>query len=311
MPESRKEIEEAAIGWLIRLRDGGAEDWERFVLWLEANPVHAEIYDEVALADRTFDSLPRARPRAIVPVPARPPSGWVSRRAFVGWGGAAALLATLGYVSLIPRSEIYAVETGLGERRSVDLAGGSRIDLNGSTKIFLDRDNSRFARLDSGEALFTVAHDAARPFIVEVGDALLQDMGTIFNVIRSGSALEVAVAEGAVLFNPEREAVNLSPGMVLRQAGGDASVSLGDPGEIGGWHQQRLSYSGAPIARVAADLTRNLGVPVTASPEVAANPFSGLILLERDRELLFQRVSLLLGVEVRRSGDGWLLTEDR
>ncbi|QHL90470.1 hypothetical protein GVO57_06010 [Sphingomonas changnyeongensis] len=76
------------------------------------------------------------------------------------------------------------------------LADGSRVDLNGGTRIALDRGNPRFARLERGEALFTIVHDEARPFEVHAGDAVLRDLGTVFDVVREPDRLRVAVAEG-------------------------------------------------------------------------------------------------------------------
>ena len=86
------------------------------------------------------------------------------------------------------------------------------------------------------------------------------------------------------------------------------TVGRAEAGEIGGWREGRLTYSSAPIARVAADLSRSLGVTVEAAPEVAARPFSGLIVVDADAERLMPRVAALLGVEARRAGIGWRLT---
>jgi len=307
MPQSRKQVEEAAIAWLIRLRDGGAEDWERFTAWLEADPEHAAVYDEVALADDALGALPPAAPLPAANDEA-PPQRSFGRRTFLGWSVAAALVATTGYLTLHQQADLYAIETGPGQRRSIDLADGSRIDLNGSTRIVLDRENVRFASLAEGEALFTMAHDPSRPFRVEAGDAEIRVVGTVFNVVHAGGEVEVAVAEGAVLFNPGREAVSLSAGMALRSAGGRLARVREDAAAVGGWRESRLSYSSATTARIAADLSRNLGVPVRAGPEVAGRRFSGVIVLDEDRERLFRRVAALLGVDARRSGEGWLLT---
>lgn len=309
MPDTTSRIQEEAIGWVIRLRNASGREWEEFTLWLEADPRHLQAYEDAALADQDFERLPAGAPASVmVPESEREPRS-AGRRAFLGWAVAAALVATIGYVSVRPGESRYAVETGAGERRSVALADGSRIDLNGSTRIVLDRDEVRFARLETGEALFTIVHDDSAPFEVEAGDALIKDMGTIFNVVHAEGAVEIGVAEGEVLFNPEEEAVRLTPGMTLYKREGQFWVLRGEPASVGGWREGRLSYSSASAGRVAADLSRNLGVAVGASPEVARKRFSGVIVLDRDPERLFRRVSALLDVEARRAGDGWMLTE--
>ena len=40
MLTDRDRIDAEAIGWVIRLRDGSAADWEAFTVWLEADSAH-------------------------------------------------------------------------------------------------------------------------------------------------------------------------------------------------------------------------------------------------------------------------------
>lgn len=305
MTETRDRLIEEAVGWAIRLRHAEAEDWEAFTQWLEADPDHLAAYEEVVALDADLDGLPH--------LPQRRADAWrqsrsVPRRAVLGWGVAAALVAMVGYNALQGGDARYAVETGPGERRSIVLAGGNRIDLNGASRIVLYRDDPRFSELERGEALFTVVHDASKPFLVEVGDAVIRDLGTVFNVVRGPASIAVAVAEGEVGFAAGGRVVNLDRGETLRQANGTIVTGRRDPAEIGGWRSGRLSYSSATIAEVAADLSRNTGLVVSASPAVAGRRFSGVIVLDPDRAQLFRRVSALLAVEARPTAEGWILT---
>src|SRR3546814_9914530 len=68
----------------------------------------------------------------------------------------------------------YTIATVPGARRTIDLADGSRIELNGDTRITLDKAAPRFASLDRGEAMFHVRHDDSDPFVVMVGDDKLE-----------------------------------------------------------------------------------------------------------------------------------------
>jgi transmembrane sensor len=307
-PMTRKDVEDAAIGWVIRLRAARAEDWEAFVDWLEADPRHVEIYDEVALADSALEGIsPRPSSdswRPSEPAAIRRPA----RRMILGWGIAASLVVGIGYLSW-GGDDFVTVRTAPGERRSLNLADGSRIDLNGQTILVLDRDRPRSARLEKGEALFTVVHDPARPFAVEAGGNYIKDIGTVFNVVLTGDDLEVAVGEGQVIFNPDRERVSLSAGMAIRTNGAQASVSRRGAEAVGAWRSGRLSYDGASFATIADDLSRNIGVPVRVHPGIAHRSFSGVIVLDSDRDLLLRRVAALLEVDARRTeGNGWSLT---
>lgn len=305
-------LREAALDWLIRQREPDFADWEAFADWLAADPGRAIVYQEMAAADADVADLLAAAPAPPLSMTmAGPP---IRRRRFLGWAGgalAASLVAGVtGYTLFQAPPDPYSIQTAAGERRSVTLADGSRIDLNGATRITLDRRNARVATLDRGEALFTVVHDEQRPFLVHAGEAELLDVGTVFNVVRDGGDLSVAVAEGAVLYNPDREARRLDAGRTLTMRKGDPVITIGraDPEVMTAWRQDRLIYDGAPIGLVARDIARNLGVSIAAAPDVATRPFRGVITLDRETDRFLARLGPLLDVSIERGEQGWVLT---
>jgi transmembrane sensor len=220
---------------------------------------------------------------------------------------AAFVSVTFAYPVLFPPSAYVAFESAPGQQRTLALADGSRIMMNGATRVVLDRDRPRLARLERGEAAFQVVHDPANPFTLSVGDALVQDVGTLFNVAITHNGFNLAVAEGAVVFNPEREKIKLVRGGTLHVPSGDAAVTVGsaDPSAIGSWRRGELIYHGAPLAEIAVDLERSLGTKVSVSPELAARPFTGVIRIDHRQDTLFRRLDGLFGTRSRRSGTGW------
>ena len=300
-PTDLSGADDVALDWLIRQRAPDFNAWEAFTAWLEADPGHAKAFEALASADRDMTALlATARPRV---APRRP------RRAWLGGAVAASLAVVAGYTAYDRRAEPFVVETAAGEVRTMMLAGGTRLDLNGGTRLRLDHNRPREASLDRGEVLFTVAHDADRPFRVIVGDATLVDVGTVFNVTRDGGTTSVGVAEGAVIYNPGVEAVRLVAGRSLRVTDGAAQLVLADatPASIGGWRGGRLVYDGALLSEVAADLSRNLGLAVVADPAVARQRFRGVINLGGDRTRTVAGLGPLLDVRVRREGPRWVL----
>ena len=310
-------IMDEAIAWHVRLQGPAADGvlWAEFTAWMEADPAHADAYDAVALADdRLSDELAETKaPEKDAPLATndnepgvRP---WYRRTAFLSI--AASLILALFLSPMLLRSPgMEAITTQPGETREIALGDGSTIALNGGTTIHLDRKAERFARLDSGEAIFTIKHDSARPFVVETGDGTLRDLGTIFNVRQSASGLEVGVSEGIVQYDPGAAAVTVTAGRQLRVQRGKsrAVVTTIDPASVGGWRQGRLSYHDASLATIALDLTRSLGTPVTVSPDLASRRFSGVIRVDRDEAKLFRQLESLLGVHARHSAKGWQLT---
>lgn len=312
MTQAETEDRIAAVDWVIRLRDPAFADWDVFTVWLEAAPHHAALYDHAALADRDIGDMlaPTALPASSNDnaVPLR----GTRRRAWAGWSAAAAaIMVAVGSYPLLDRGDsTYAVATAPGEQRTVTLADGTRIEMNGGSRLTLHRADTRLASLDSGEATFSVVHDAARPFTVETGGDRIQDVGTIFNVARGADTTEVGVAEGAILYNPGGEAVQLKAGQTLRVSSREKRIVLGTaaPASIGTWRHGRLVYRDARIAQVAADVSRYLGVTVTADPTVASRTFDGVIILDRDPRRLLARLAPLLDVAARPSEQGWRLT---
>ena len=324
MTEKSRAIDEEAIDWLIRLRDPAFADWDAFTVWLEIDPAHAEAYQEAAATDDAAEEMLGppglvAQPAPVVApelvwrtatVPVEPRRRW---RPWAGGALAAGVAGLIGYLAVPQASERYGAETAPGARRVIELEPGTSVTLNGGTRITLDRKDRRYAALERDQALFDVRHDPDRPFRVEAAGTELVDAGTRFEVTRTEARLDLAVAEGLVIVNPEGEGVRVPAGraLAIRASGGAAALTRVAPVEVGAWREGRLYYDGDPLAEVATDLSRNLGVTITAAPDVAVRPFNGVISLDasirRDPRLL----QPLLGVAMRRSDTGWVLSDLR
>lgn len=289
-----------AIAWTIRTGEPDFAEWEVFAAWLEADPRHAARYYALqGDADELAALIPP-------PEPVRAAPRRLARRGWLAGAVAATLAGVVGVSVLQTRPDPFVVETAPGGRRTVTLADGSRIALNGGTRLTLDRGDQRYAVIDRGEALFTVRHDPARPFKVKVGADELIDVGTVFDVIRSDGKTWVGVAEGALIFNPRNEAVPLPAGRALSTSDGVADVQVGDIAttSVGSWQRGQLDFAGAPLADVAAALSRATGVRFTVVPALAARTFRGTIALADLRQDP-ARLEPLLGVAMRRTPGGW------
>jgi transmembrane sensor len=301
--------EARALDWLIRQRDLAFDDWDGFADWLAEDPQHNAVYDALACLDRDLDALPpvAAPSIAIEPHALRRPS----RRAWFGGAIAAALVGTIGLSSLDLFGNGNRIETAAGEHRTIALADGSKIEINGASVIEIDKDRPRFARLESGEAMFHVVHRDDAPFVVETGDARIVDLGTAFNVVRRDRQTSVAVSEGIVLYNPDRDKVRLVAGKGIEARDGDPRppvVQDVDVASIGGWRSGLLVYNGTPLAVVAEDLKRTAGMQVSIAPEASDLSFRGALIIDKNRNRTIADLAALSGTTARRQGDGWILT---
>ncbi len=321
MTEANDMIRHQAIAWVIRTQDADFADWEAFTLWLEEDPQHNIVYEQALTAEDRFVELAETINRVTdhgrkVPLPANDTPdllGAATNRRRIMFGALAASLVvavSAGIWTQMPQP--YDVITGPGERQVVSLPDGSRITINGDSKITLDHKKPRHAVLDRGEALFTVIHRDADPFIVDTGNTRLVDAGTEFNVVKDDETLDVAVSEGVVIYNPARENISLPAGKRLHREAARNRVTVSDIaiGQIGSWRTGRLSFTGATLAQVTDALQRNLGIGISVNEAIAGQRFSGVIQLkDRDPENL-EPIAALLGVSVQKQGKGWILTGD-
>lgn len=302
-------MNEEALAWVIHTRDPAFTDWEGFTAWLERDPANAPAYDMLMAADADMDAIIPAEP-VVMPVAAND-AGQPRRGAlrWIGGGAVAAALVAAVSVGMLNRADIYTITTRPGETRSIALNDGTRIDLNGGTTIRLDRNDTRFAALDSGEAAFTVRHDAADPFRVTVGDAVFEDAGTIFNIVHSTGATRIGVSEGKVIYNPQAQAISLPAGRGLADDAQGLRVMDIAPVAVASWRTGRLVYANAPAAQVGEDIARSLGVTVHFTPQAAATRFTGTIRLDKDAARFFAGAAPLMGLTAVRQGKDWLLKE--
>lgn len=320
-PAGKDPIADAAIDWIMRLSAPDFGDWAAFETWLGADPAHAETYWRLAALDRDLAPVVAQNAESrkthqddVVELSAyrRPRRG----AAIIGWGiGAAAAAIALivgGYALQRPSApEVVAIETAPGKQRLVELPDGTRVALNGGTRVTFDRAQSRNLRLERGEARFDVTHDAARPFVLHVGEASLVDLGTSFDVVREAGETRVAVAEGAVRFERGGSAHDLRAGESLRISDTDARPQLGriDAATISGWRSGRLVYENAPVSIVAGDLARTLGIRIAVAPDVAKRVFTGGIATRGDAAQVMNDAAATIGVRAEQGPDGWIVDD--
>lgn len=214
--ERRAQAAEEAAAWMLRLDSEqlGLAERSEFVDWLRESPLHvAEMLRMGALQDaltefKAWDEIATSNitpSAAIVPLPPRneisPTSSLPDGRGrFKYFGLLAASIAALAISAvLLFAGRQSDIQTQAGERRQIKLADGSFLEVAPNSALHLHM--SRKARrvvLDRGEALFHVAKDPNRPFIVDAGETRVHAVGTAFSVDRSAGSVVVTVAEGKV-----------------------------------------------------------------------------------------------------------------
>ncbi len=309
-------MREAALAWALRTREPDFEAWDDFTAWLEAAPAHGLAYDEVQFALDEADAALELLPEPVhAPAPApgyaaandNPPEpviGWLSsRRGWLGGAIAASLVLALTSVLWLSPSGERLYATAPGETRLIALKDGSTVELAGGSRIAIE--GEREARLEAGQALFTIRHDEADPFVLIAGEDRLVDAGTVFDVRLSGAGVDLAVAEGAVIVNPKGQNLTVTAGgRAVRRPGGRYSLAAVDPQAVGEWSRGRISFESASLAEIAAELSRATGRRFSSTD--SATRLSGSIALGEVRDNP-RALEALLGVRVRAADADWVL----
>lgn len=306
MSQTNRLLEREALGWLVLVNDPGFAAWDEWEAWLVADPSHAEAYWRLAAEEADVSQALRSAPESLTTRAPKLRRTAPTRRFWIAASVAAAAIAGVWIWQERPRT--WQVETAPGEQRTLTLADGTRLHLDGATQVTLDHSRPRYAALDQGRFLVEVVHDDRRPFSVVVGDAVLTDLGTAFDVTRLEDGLRVAVSEGLVRVDVEQEAVTLRPGdgLVVRQ--GQLTRRVVAASEVDAWRDGRLVYDNEPYAAVAEDLARAIGRPVRLAPDLADRRFTGSMGVRGPDEALRPRLEALLGVTISADGDAWRVT---
>jgi transmembrane sensor len=255
--ETAERIEAAAARWLAR-HDAGPlsdEDARAFDDWCAGDPRRLGAFVRLQAVSARLD-----RAGALSGMAVRPPRrNWT----YAVRGIAAALVVAVLPVGLTVRDQLNTqrFSTDVGQQYRAALADGSLVELNTDTRVAVSlKDDQRDIRLRRGEAVFDVAKDKARPFVVKTDVADVRAVGTVFSV-RAEDGLEVAVSEGVVAI--ERG------GKVLAHVAAGETLWMSKSGEIRraagqserieremAWREGKVTFAGETLSEAVAELNR-------------------------------------------------------
>lgn len=317
-----------ASAWLAQLDKGNlrAADLEALREWIQRSPRHAQELRQMARLSEDLNVLtdlagPLHDAARFYYV--RSP---VSRR--MPWVAALAVLALVVMIvfSVTDQSTdawSHAAATAMGEQREVALPDGSAIALNSDSRLRVSYGaRYRSVRLLQGEALFEVARDLDRPFVVDAGMGRVEALGTTFAIRLDLDSIEVAVTHGRVRVY-DRHApvpgggspVGKTPTPAIVLARGERVVivpplAAATPPETQtvpmrelqrklAWREGLLDFSETPLDEVVREVGRHTNLEILVEDEsLRSLKFNGLFRIG-DTGPLFGALNTSFGIDAR------------
>lgn len=290
---------EQALEWLVTLHSGAAtvEDWESYEAW---GAHSSERRAATAEAERLW--------RAIGPA-ARPAPGLLRGKSLLAGVLALGLLGGLfaGGILKSPAVLLADQHTTTGERRSLSLSDGSRLDMDANTAVDIEiSDNRRRLVLHGGRIHVSVSPDPRRPFDVQAADGVIRALGTAFDVLRNDEEVRVTVTEHAVGVSYANDAQAAEVRVVAGQeVSFDPGHGLGRPGdariqEITAWRNGHVIFDGQGLAEVLRETERyRTGMVIVTDAGLRNLPVTG-VFETNDTEGMLTAIADALPVKVQR-----------
>ncbi len=197
--------------------------------------------------------------------------------------------------------------TGIGEQRKLMLADGTRVMLDTDTAMTVKFvEGARRVSLEHGQANFTVAHDAARPFTVDAGGARVLATGTQFDVHRNGDAVDVTLVEGGVQVSADdRPVARLRAGQALTLNRGRISpIKAVDTAPATAWTRGRIVLDGMTLQDAITAVNRYVESPVRLDAPGFANARISGTVDTGDARSFAAAVTAVLPLKAHTDSDG-------
>lgn len=303
-------VRQQAALWAARRLDAEAGDDAGFEAWKSADPAHARTFDKIwrASQDPALVEAMRLSQRKRV----------ATRRVAPLMSLAGGLLACgLAAVVVLPRAQLMTVapvvlQTPPGQHRVATLADGTRVTLDGATRLEARLGAwRREVELVSGEAFFDVAHDAGRPFTVKAPEGSARVLGTAFDLERADGRLELSVRRGRVRLAPAgliHRTAELTMGQRAFAKEGRLSAVRAFDLHADDWRSGWLETDGVTLARLVERLNRASPTPISITdPALGRQRVAGRFRLDEPRALV-RDLALVHGFKVRQTSDGIALS---
>ncbi|MEG0861186.1 MAG: FecR family protein [Pseudomonas sp.] len=294
-------LDQAAHYWVVRLTSGSAtdEDVAAARRWCEEHPDHQAAFVQARqlwhLSGQVQSLATRRRMRPMY------------------WASAAAVI--LGMAVLLTRVNAWDADyrTATGQQQQLVLADGSRVLLDSDSAIDVNfTGQQRSIVLRKGEALFEVAHDPIKPFVVNARQLSATALGTVYAVSRLDDQVQVTVSQGQVAVKGPLNEVRLQADQQVDwQAAQVDPAHAVDAHTALAWREGRLVFKLTPLPEVITQIQRyRPGLILITDDRLRSLKVSGTFYIDQLDEGL-QTLEKAFPLTIKRYTDHLLLLSAR
>ncbi|MET3879839.1 FecR domain-containing protein [Chitinophaga sp. OAE865] len=172
--------------------------------------------------------------------------------------------------------------TPRGGQFKIELPDGTLVWLNAASSLrFPTAFNGKERTVIlNGEGYFEVAHRDNMPFKVQLGNGMVEVLGTHFNVMAypNEANAKTTLLEGAVKVTHQSQTVRLVPGQQASwEADGNIVTGRADTEEAVSWKEGYFQFNRAPLTDVMRQLQRWYNVEVRYEGNIVKREFWGKI----------------------------------
>ncbi|MCY1482600.1 Protein FecR [compost metagenome] len=302
-----------AVQWLVELQDGEPSVQRRadWAAWRAAAPEHEQAWQRIETVNRRLRGLPSDLAHRALDAPSAHGRRDALKALAVLLGAGAVGWQALEHRPWQPW--LADQRTGVGERKELTLADGSRLVLNTDSAVNIRFDQSqRLIDLQRGEIFLQGSADP-RPLRVTTPQGLVDRAGPHFGVRLDERLSRVSLFAGSAAIQPAA----YSGAPLLLQAGQQLGFDQRGFGPLGAvdenaraWTRGMLIARGMRLADFLAELARYRHGRLGCDPAIADLRLSGSYPLD-DSERILALLPKALPVEVRHFTRYWVSVHPR
>ncbi len=314
--------DESFIAWV---KQSDQVSWKHWNQWVQDHPEKQEVISRAILIVKGVDFVPKylsedevdrhwqkfssSRNKRLAEN--RRKSPFSLRRNWLKIAATVLILVVsmVGY-NIYQHQEVDIV-TSFGERKVIELADGTVVDLNANSTLSYVRNNPRKVTLD-GEAYFTVSKkpDTGERFYVVTKDLDVEVLGTVFNVNSRDRKTEVVLQEGKVRLDMKEE------GDLIMERGGLELVSYSmeekkiirkeekvDTELHTSWKDGMLIFDNTPLSEVLKTIEDIYGVHVIFEESADPNKLLNGGVPSDDLDVFIQTLQAIYALDIEHAED--------